>query len=159
MIRDAFAAAAAAGLHCVPHAGETTGPETVWEAIDFLHAERIGHGIRSMDDPRLVAYLRERRLPVDVSPTSSVCTRCVPSLSAHPLPAMLDAGLLVTINSDDPPMFGTTLTNEYLVAAGLGLGAADLARLAANAVRASFLDEATKDALLGEIAALLAAHE
>jgi aminodeoxyfutalosine deaminase len=159
LIRDVFAAAAAAGLHCVPHAGETTGPETVWEAIEFLHAERIGHGIRSMDDPRLVAYLRERRLPIDVSPTSNVCTRCVPSLSAHPLPSMLEAGLFVTVNSDDPPMFGTTLTNEYLVAAELGLGAAELAGLAANAVRASFLDDVSADALLAEIAAAQAAHE
>ena len=147
-----FAAAAAAGLHCVPHAGETTGAETVWEAIDFLHAERIGHGIRSMDDPRLVAYIAERQLPVDVSPTSNLRTRCVPSLAAHPLPAMLDAGLFVTLNSDDPPMFGTTLSNEYLVAGReLGLGAAALAELAANGVRASFLDEASKKALLAEI--------
>jgi aminodeoxyfutalosine deaminase len=160
VIRDVFAAAAAAGLHCVPHAGETTGAETVWEAIDFLHAERIGHGIRSMDDPRLVAYLAERQLPVDVSPTSNVRTRCVPSLAAHPLPSMLDAGLFVTLNSDDPPMFGTTLSNEYLVAGReLGLSAAELAGLAANAVRASFLDDASKDALLGEIATVLAAHE
>ena len=158
-IRDVFAAAAAAGLHCVPHAGETTGPETVWEAIEFLHAERIGHGIRSLDDPRLVAYLRERQLPVDVSPTSNVRTRCVPSLSAHPLPSMLEAGLFVTVNSDDPPMFGTSLANEYLVAATeLGLTAAELAGLAANAIRASFLDEASKGALLGEIAAAGAAN-
>jgi aminodeoxyfutalosine deaminase len=160
VIRDVFAAAAAAGLHCVPHAGETTGAETVWEAIDFLHAERIGHGIRSMDDPRLVAYLAERQLPVDVSPTSNVRTRCVPSLAAHPLPSMLDAGLFVTLNSDDPPMFGTTLSNEYLVAGReLGLSAAGLAGLAANGVRASFLDDASRDALLAEIATVLAAHE
>jgi aminodeoxyfutalosine deaminase len=159
VIRDVFAAAAAAGLHRVPHAGETTGPETVWEAIDFLHAERIGHGIRSVDDPALVGYLRERQLPVDVSPTSNVRTRCVPSLTAHPLPSMLDAGLFVTLNSDDPPMFGTSLTGEYLAAAELGLGAAALAGLAANGVRASFLDDAAKGALLGEIESVLAAHE
>jgi len=152
VIRDVFAAAAAAGLHCVPHAGETTGAETVWEAIDFLHAERIGHGIRSMDDPKLVAYLAERQLPVDVSPTSNVRTRCVPSLAGHPLRAMLDAGLFVTLNSDDPPMFGTTLSNEYLVAGReLGLSAAELAGLAANGVHASFLDDAAKKELLAEI--------
>jgi aminodeoxyfutalosine deaminase len=157
VIRDVFAAAAAAGLHCVPHAGETTGPETVWEAIEHLHAERIGHGIRSMDDPGLVAYLRETQLPVDVSPTSNVRTRCVGSLAAHPLRAMIEAGLYVTVNSDDPPMFGTTLSNEYLVAsAELGLSAAELAELAANAVRASFLDEASKEALTTEIAAVSA---
>jgi len=160
VIRDVFAAAAAAGLHCVPHAGETTGAETVWEAINFLHAERIGHGIRSMDDPRLVAYLAERQLPLDVAPTSNVRTRCVPSLAAHPLPSMLDAGLFVTLNSDDPPMFGTTLSNEYLVAGrDLGLGAAGLAELAASGVRASFLDDGSKKELLAEIETVLAAHD
>src|SRR5215469_10119045 len=89
VIRDVFGAAAAAGLHCVPHAGETTGPESVWEAIEHLHAERIGHGINSLADPRLVACLRERQLPVDVSLTSNVCTRQVATLRDHPLPAML----------------------------------------------------------------------
>jgi len=116
VIRDVFEAAYRAGLRCVPHAGETTGADTVWEAIEFLHAERIGHGIRSLDDPSLVSYLAERQLPVDVSPTSNVCTRCVPSIAAHPLRRMVEAGLYVTLNSDDPPMFGTSLNNEYLVA-------------------------------------------
>jgi aminodeoxyfutalosine deaminase len=155
VIRDAFAAAAAAGLHCVPHAGETTGAETVWEAIDFLHAERIGHGIRSLEDAALVDYLTERRLPVDVSPTSNVCTRCVPSIGEHPLRDMIEAGLFVTLNSDDPPMFGTSLSNEYLVAErDLGFSPAELAELAANGVRAAFLAEAEKEALLAEIAAV-----
>jgi aminodeoxyfutalosine deaminase len=157
VIRDVFGAAAAEGLHCISHAGETTGPETIWEAIRHLHAERIGHGISSLADPRLVAHLRDAQVPVDVSPTSNVCTRCVPSLARHPLPRMLDAGLLVTLNSDDPPMFGTSLSNEYLVAATvLGLPRAQLAELAANAVRASFLDGAVKDALTAEIARALA---
>ncbi len=153
LIRDVFTAAAAAGLHCVPHAGESTGPETVWEAIRHLHAERIGHGISSVDDPQLMTYLRDAQLPVDVSPTSNICTRCTPSLAVHPLPRMLAAGLLVTLNSDDPPMFGTSLSKEYLVAAtAFGLSRDQLATLAANAVRASFLDRAAKDALAAEIA-------
>jgi aminodeoxyfutalosine deaminase len=155
VIRDVFGAAHAAGLRCVPHAGETTGAETVWEAVNFLHAERIGHGIRSLEDPALVDYLSERRLPVDVSPTSNVCTRCVPSIGEHPLRDMIEAGLFVTLNSDDPPMFGTSLSNEYLVAGrDLGLSPAELAGLAANGVRASFLAEAEKEALLAEIAAV-----
>jgi aminodeoxyfutalosine deaminase len=155
VIRSAFASAAASGLRCVPHAGETTGAETVWEAINYLHAERIGHGIRSLEDPALVSYLAERQLPVDVSPTSNVCTRCVPSIGEHPLRDMLEAGLFVTLNSDDPPMFGTSLSNEYLVAGrDLGLSPAELAALAANGVRASFLDEGAKEALLAEIAAV-----
>jgi aminodeoxyfutalosine deaminase len=155
IIRSVFASAAAAGLRCVPHAGETTGPETVWEAVRFLHAERIGHGIRILDDPALAAWLAERQLPVDVSPSSNVCTRCVPSIGAHPLRRMLEAGLFVTLNSDDPPMFGTSLHNEYLVAGrDLGLSPAELAGLAANGVRASFLPEGDKQALLAEIAAV-----
>ena len=154
-IRDVFQAAHFAGLRCVPHAGETTGADTVWEAVKFLRAERIGHGIRSLDDPSLVAYLAERQLPVDVSPTSNVCTRCVPSIAAHPLRRMAGAGLFVTLNSDDPPMFGTSLSNEYLVAGrDLGFSPAELAALAGNGVRASFLDEAEKEALLAEIAAV-----
>jgi aminodeoxyfutalosine deaminase len=158
VIRDVFGAAVAAGLHSVPHAGETTGPETVWEAIERLHAERIGHGINSLCDRKLVAYLRDRQLPVDVSLTSNVCTRQVASLTEHPLPRMLDEGLYVTLNSDDPPMFGTSLSNEYLVAATvLGLSAAELAVLATNAVRASFLDEAAKESLTDEIGAVAAA--
>jgi aminodeoxyfutalosine deaminase len=154
-IREVFEAAHFAGLRCVPHAGESTGAPTVWEAIRFLRAERIGHGIRSLDDPSLVAYLADRQLPVDVSPTSNVCTRCVPSIAEHPLRRMTEAGLFVTLNSDDPPMFGTSLNNEYLVAGrDLGFSPAELASLAANGVRASFLDKPAKDALLAEIAAV-----
>ena len=139
----------------MPDAGETTGPETVWEAVSALRAERVGHGIRSLGDPALVAYLAERQVPVDVSPTSNVCTRCVPSVGAHPLRRMTEAGLLVTLNSDDPPMFGTSLSNEYLVAGrDLGFSPAELAGLAAAGVRASFLDEPAKQALLAEIAAV-----
>jgi len=112
-----------------------------------------------MDDPRLVSYLRERQLPLDVSPTSNVRTRCVTGLDSHPLPRMVADGLFVTLNSDDPPFFGTTLSNEYLVAAArLGFSAAQLAGLASNAVRASFLDGASKEALIGEIDSVLTAQ-
>jgi aminodeoxyfutalosine deaminase len=157
VIRDAFRGAVTSGLHSIPHAGEMTGPETVWEAIKQLHAERIGHGINSLSDPALVGYLRERQLPVDVSPTSNVCTGQVATLRQHPLPRMLSEGLFVTLNSDDPPMFGTSLTNEYLVAASvLGLSRSALANLASNAVRASFLAEDAKKPLLAEIAELAA---
>ncbi|GAA2096540.1 adenosine deaminase [Actinomadura alba] len=154
-IRDAFRAAVAAGLHSVPHAGEMTGPETIWEAIRGLKAERIGHGISCLDDPELVAYLRETQLPLEICPTSNVCTKQVPDIAAHPLPRMLAEGLYVTLNSDDPPMFDTTLTNEYRVAArDLGLGRKDLANLARNGVRASFLPEDRKQAILTEIDAI-----
>jgi aminodeoxyfutalosine deaminase len=93
--------------------------------------------------------------PKRAAPTSNVCARCVPSIAGHPLRDMVDAGLLVTLNSDDPPMFGTSLRNEYVVAwRALGFSPAELAGLAANGVRASFLDPAAKEALLAEIAAV-----
>ncbi|MET8005905.1 adenosine deaminase [Nonomuraea glycinis] len=157
VFRDAFAAARAAGLHSVPHGGEMTGPETIWEVIEGLGAERIGHGIACLDDPRLVAYLRETQLPLDVCPTSNVRTGQVARIEDHPLPRMLAEGLFVTLNSDDPPMFATTLSEEYRLAARVfGLGVQDLARLAGNGVRASFLPAERKRALLDEIGALAA---
>ena len=112
-----FDTAIAAGLHSVPHAGEMSGPATIWEALTGLRAGRIGHGISCLDDPDLAAWLRERQIPLEVCPTSNVCTRQVPDLAAHPLPRLLAEGLFVTLNSDDPPMFGTTLTQEYRRAA------------------------------------------
>ncbi|WP_062344598.1 adenosine deaminase [Herbidospora yilanensis] len=148
-----FDAARAEGLHSLPHAGETTGPETVWEALRDLKAERVGHGIGSAGDPALLEHLAENRIVLEVCPTSNVCTRAVASLEEHPLPELVKAGVLVTINSDDPPMFGTSLNREYAVAAQLlGLDRAGIAELAGNAVRASFMAEAEKRTLLSEIA-------
>ncbi len=153
--REAFRMARDAGLRSVPHAGETTGPDTIWSAIRDLDAERIGHGTSCLSDPELVAYLRERQLPLEVCPTSNLRTRAVAELAAHPLPRMLAEGLFVTLNSDDPPMFGTSLTEEYRIAAReFGLTRAQLADLARNAVRASFLDDAGKRAILAEIDAV-----
>jgi aminodeoxyfutalosine deaminase len=153
--RRAFEIARDAGLHSVPHAGEAAGPESVWEAIDQLGAERIGHGVRCLEDPELVAELRRRRIPLEVCPTSNVRTGVVADLSEHPLPRLIEEGLLVTLNSDDPPMFGTTLRNEYIaVARTLGLGAAGLKDLARNAARAAFLPHAEAQALVAEIDAV-----
>jgi aminodeoxyfutalosine deaminase len=149
---DVFARAKAAGLHSVPHAGETTGPETIWEALELLGAERIGHGTSAVMDVRLLTHLAESRIPLEVCPTSNVCTRVVPDLASHPLPQMVEAGVLVTINSDDPSMFGTTLNHEYEIAAELlGLDEVGVAELAKNAVSASFLAAAAKTLLLAEI--------
>ncbi len=148
-----FAAARAAGLHSVPHAGETTGPETVWEAIRMLGAERIGHGTSSAADPALLAHLAEHRIPLEVCPSSNIATRAVASLAEHPLKAFVDAGVAVTINSDDPPMFNTTLNNEYEIAADLlGLDEHGIADLARAAVTASYAPEDVKTRLLDEIA-------
>ncbi|MFC9326334.1 adenosine deaminase [Kitasatospora sp. NPDC057015] len=152
-----FDRARAAGLHSVPHAGETTGPETVWDALRVLGAERIGHGTQAVKDASLVDWLGEHRIPLEVCPTSNIATRAVERMEEHPIRQMVDAGLLVTVNSDDPPMFGTDLNTEYGVAARLlGLDEAGVAALAKNSVEASFLDQAGKNRLAGEIDAYLA---
>ncbi|WP_397892074.1 adenosine deaminase [Streptomyces aurantiacus] len=147
-----FDRAIAAGLRSVPHAGETTGPETVWDALTHLRAERIGHGTSSAQDPKLLAHLAEHRIPLEVCPTSNIATRAVRTLDEHPIKQFVDAGVTVTINSDDPPMFGTDLNNEYAVAARLlGLDERGIAGLAKNAVEASFLDAAGKERVKAEI--------
>ncbi|MFJ2174735.1 adenosine deaminase [Streptomyces sp. NPDC087851] len=147
-----FDRAIAAGLRSVPHAGETTGPETVWDALRELRAERIGHGTSSVQDPELLAHLAQHRIPLEVCPTSNIATRAVADLDEHPIRAMVSAGVLVTVNSDDPPMFGTDLNNEYRVAARLlGLDERGIADLAKNGVEASFLDAAGKKRLAEEI--------
>src|SRR6266516_3713036 len=154
----AFARARAAGMPGVPHAGETVGPESVWGALHALDPVRIGHGVRCLEDAALVEELRARQMPLEVCPTSNVCLGVAPSIAEHPLPRLLAEGLYVTLNSDDPPMFNTTLTDEYRRAATvLGLSRSDLAGLAANGVRASFLDSGAKQALLAEIDAVAGA--
>jgi aminodeoxyfutalosine deaminase len=155
-----FDRAIAAGLHSVPHAGEVTGPETIWDALTALRAERIGHGTSAVRDPELLAHLAERRIPLEVCPTSNVATGAVPSLDAHPLAELARAGVPVTINTDDPPMFGTDLNAEYAVAARLlDLDAAGLAGLAKDAVAASFLDAPAKARLSAEIDGYLTAWQ
>ncbi|WP_377271195.1 adenosine deaminase [Peterkaempfera sp. SMS 1(5)a] len=152
-----FDRARAAGLHSVPHAGETTGPQTVWDAVRELGAERIGHGTQAVRDPRLVDFLGEHRIPLEVCPTSNIATRAVERMEEHPIRQMVEAGLLVTVNSDDPPMFGTDLNTEYGVAARLlGLDEAGVAALAKNAVEASFMGAADRARLTAEIDAHLA---
>jgi aminodeoxyfutalosine deaminase len=152
-----FEQAGAAGLHLVPHAGETTGAATVWDAIRELGAERIGHGIHSVRDPALLDLLAERRIPLEVCPTSNVRTRAVSTLDEHPLRALVEAGVPVTINSDDPPMFGTTLNDEYAIAARLlELDETGVAELARAAVRAAFMSEVDKARLVAEIDAYVA---
>jgi aminodeoxyfutalosine deaminase len=147
-----FDAARAAGLRSVPHAGETTGPDTVWDSLRLLGAERIGHGTSSAQDPALLAHLAESGIPLEVCPSSNIATRAVPTLEEHPIRAFRDAGVAVTVNSDDPPMFNTTLNREYEIAAGLlGLDEAGVADLARNAVRASFAEDGVKSRLLAEI--------
>jgi adenosine deaminase len=146
-----FDRAAAAGLACILHAGETAGAESIWGAIRHGRTARIGHGIRCLDDSALVDYLRETQIPLEVSPSSNVRLGVVPHLGDHPLPRLLAEGLYVTLNSDDPPMFDTTLTDEYLrVAEAFSFDADALIGLALNGLRASRLPEGHKQRLEAE---------
>jgi adenosine deaminase len=137
--------AAAAGVHLVHHAGETGGAASVREALDVGRAERIGHGIRSLEDPELVGHLRAEQVPLEVCPSSNVTLGLVSSLAAHPLPVLVDAGLTVTLNTDVPSVTGRTLSTEYAAARDtFAYTDEDLARFAHAAVEASFAPPSTK---------------
>ena len=154
LFSNVYDRARAAGLHLIAHAGEEGPPEYVAQALDVLGVQRVDHGIRAMEDPELVQRLAREQVPLTVCPLSNVRLRAVPSLAEHPLPALLEAGLLVTINSDDPAYFGGYVDDNFTaVADQFDLGRDQLAALAANSVRASFASEARKTELLGEVAA------
>src|ERR1700722_17914748 len=149
---ELFARAAAEGLHLVAHAGEEGGPETVSAALDVLHVERVDHGIRSMEDPALVKRLRDERVPLTVCPLSNVCLRVVDTLADHPLPAMLDQELLVTVNSDDPPYFGGYLDANYAaIRDQYALTPGQLETLALNSFDAAFIDDSRRQAWKQEV--------
>ncbi len=136
------------GLHLTAHAGETVGPESIRKAVELLGAERIGHGLTAARDPGVVALLRDRRISLEVCLTSNVCTGLLARLEDHPLPKFLQAGLLVTLNSDDPAMFRTSLEREFLLAANhFALSRDQITRLCENAIRSTFLPEDEKQAL------------
>ncbi len=153
LFEDTFTEARRGGLHAVAHAGETTGPASVWGAIRSLRAERIGHGIRSLEDPELIAYLVDARLPLEVSPNSNYRTKVVPQDEPHPIRALVDAGVYVTVNSDDPPMFSTDLDNEYVTLARQGFSFEELWQLNVATLEAAFLPEEEKAVLRKEWAA------
>lgn len=142
-----------AGIPCVFHAGETDGPASIWSAIE-AGSRRIGHGVRAVEDARLMAALRERQIPLEVCPSSNICLKVFPSWEQHSLPRLMAEGLYVTINSDDPPMFNTTLTEEYLRGCRVfGWDAEIVERLVMNAVNAALLPDADKEALRAKFAA------
>ncbi len=147
LFADVYARAAAEDLHLVAHAGEEDGPETVAAALDILHVERVDHGIRAMEDPALVKRLRYERVPLTVCPLSNVCLRVVDTLADHPLPVMLDEGLLVTINSDDPPYFGGYVDANYAaIREQCAVTPGQLETLALNSFDASFIDDSRPSA-------------
>ena len=151
LFRRAYEMARAEGLRLTVHAGETTGPEAIWEAIRELGPDRIGHGCSAVEDPTLLEYLRDRQIPVEVAVTSNYATGAVGAGTPHPVRRMFEAGLLVVINSDDPAMFHTSLNAEYQrLAERHGFTAAELRRLARNSFRAAFLTAEEKQRYLGD---------
>ena len=152
-----YAQARAAGLHAVAHAGEEGPPAYVTGALEALHVERIDHGVRSEEDPELVDRLVAERIPLTVCPLSNVKLRVFDRLEDHNLKRLLDRGVQVTVNSDDPAYFGGYVADNYVAAAhALELTRDDLAQLARNSIEASFLDVAAKESLVGQIDRLVA---
>lgn len=156
--REAFAMIKAGGLLSCPHAGELTGPDNVWGALDALGADRVQHGIRSVEDPELVKRLADSEICLDVCPTSNVMLSVVPSLGEHPLPLLLDAGIRCSVNGDDPLLFGPGLLEEYETCRQvLGLSDAQLAFIARCSLEGSGAPPALKRTALAGVDAWLAA--
>jgi aminodeoxyfutalosine deaminase len=155
LFKDLYAEAAAAGLRLTAHAGESggpiDGPASIWAAIN-IGAERIGHGLAAEFDSQLLEVLATRQIPIEINVTSNIRTGCCPSYEEHPLRRYFDLGLMITLNSDDPPMFGSNLLDEYILAHDrYHFTLEQLRELAANAAEASFLPPTQKLALLARI--------
>ena len=145
---DHFRQVRDAGLQVTVHAGEAEGPQSVWQAIEELGATRIGHGVRSIEDPALMDYLAEHKIGIETCLTSNVQTNTFPNLESHPLKRFLDHGVLATINTDDPAVEGIELPHEYEVAApAAGLRPADIRQAQENGLAIAFLSDAQKAAL------------
>lgn len=150
LFTETFAQARQHGLRVVAHAGEAVGAASIWGAIDHLQAERIGHGIRCLDDPHLLEELRQRQIPLEVSPQSNYRLGVVAANQPHPIRQMVDAGLYCTVNSDDPAMFSTSLVNEYVTLAAQEFSWEELWQLNLNTLEAAFLDESEKAKYISE---------
>jgi adenosine deaminase len=152
LFAEVFAEAARLGFHRTAHAGEAAGPASIRDTLDTLGVERIGHGIRAIEDSTLVARLAREGVPLEVCPTSNVRTGVVGSYARHPLPRLVEAGVRVTVNSDDPTFFGANLLDEYLCClTRFRLGPRTLAGLALNAAEAAFVDGAARGALIDRV--------
>lgn len=156
---NAFEQAVKGGLISLPHAGEIEGPASVWGAIHALGAKRIGHGVRSIEDPLLLAYLRQHQIPLEINITSNICLHVYKQMGHHPFPHLDRMGLIVTINSDDPPLFNTDLTHEYTILIDeFGYELKDVARIARNAFVAAYMPEMLRSHLLAEFDAWVSAN-
>ncbi len=156
----AFSLARDLGLRAVAHAGEEGPPDYVTGALDTLGVERIDHGVRSLEDPHLVERLRSDQVPLTVCPLSNLATKVVDRLEDHPIAVMVEVGLLVSVNSDDPAYFGGYVGDNYLaLERSLGWGPDDLAGLARNSITSSFLDDQRKTVLVAEIDTVLSGHQ
>jgi aminodeoxyfutalosine deaminase len=149
---EAFAIARAGGLASVPHAGEVAGPPSIRGALDVLHADRIRHGVRAVEDPGLLRELADRQIVLDVCVLSNVCLSVVPSVEAHQLPQLLDAGVLCTVNTDDPTFFSCDLEAEHAAACSLG---ADPRALFEAGIAGALCEDGVKD----ELRAIAAGHD
>jgi aminodeoxyfutalosine deaminase len=158
LFHEVYANAARHGLRLTCHAGESVGPESVWGAL-ALKSERIGHGLTCHRDPDLIKHLRDQQIPVEISVTSNVRTGCCESFDLHPIRQYFDQGLLVTLNTDDPSMFSTTITREYQIARDCyGFTDGELKQLAMNSFRASFLPQDRKREFLKRFDSIPVAH-
>jgi adenosine deaminase len=146
---DVYERAREMGLHLVAHAGEAAGPESVWGAIKYLGVERIGHGVSAIEDLRLMDHIREQGITIESCPVSNLRTGVVASLREHPIREFFDRRIKVTVNSDDPSMFGTNMNNEYvLLNQELGFTPQELFKISLNAIESSFLPEREKERLM-----------
>jgi len=151
LFRELYAEAREAGLRLTVHAGESVGPESIWGAIN-IGAERIGHGLTAIEDPELMEMLAERQIPIEICISSNVRTGCCHQLIQHPVRSYFDAGLMITLNSDDPAMFASDLEGEYTLARNaFGFTDEHLRELAANSIEASFLPAGRKVEILRQI--------
>ena len=133
------------------HAGEWDGPENIRNAINLLHPTRLGHGVRSIEDINLVKEIIERNIVLEVCPTSNVATKIYENYESHPVKKLFDAGVKITVNSDDPPFFNASIAGEYEVMSNLGLSDKELVSLTRNALESSFCDQLTKEKLLSKL--------
>jgi adenosine deaminase len=145
LFKNAFKAARDLGFHVTAHAGEAAGPESVWEAIRELKVERIGHGVRAIEDEQLVRYLKDVQLPLEVCVNSNLKTKIFPSPMSHPIKRFINSGLNISINSDDPTMFGATITEEFMILYHeIGLSLDEIKQLILNSINSAFISEEMK---------------